>query len=273
MPRLDFKKIKGLSRVVSRDILAVELEKSRLKIVQVKLTPQHEEIVNIIQRDITGLKDAEITNLILGIRDTILQKKLEVIDIITPSSVITKNIEIPSTDPQEIKEIVNLQAGRHTPYAREEIIVDFLNLGVYRKNYTRILLVIVNRNIVKRHFDILARAGFVPEKVVFSAEAVALSSSRLLNISTEDRPWGVIHIDEENTDFIIILKNKPIFIRQIPIGAKQLVFEKEKFYLRFLEEIKRSQDAYLAEDIEKMPSNFILTGGIEAISGLEQSMD
>jgi len=265
--------LKKFGKIVTNDLLGVEFEKSHLKIIQMKVLANHEEIVNIFQKDISGLSDTEISNIILSKIDTLSLKSPEVVDIITPSFVITKNIEVPSVDMQEIKEIVNLQASRHTPYSREEIIVDFLNLGTYRRNYTRILLVIVNRSVIKRHFDILSKAGIALEKVVFSAEAVALSLARLFRIETTDNPCGIIHMDEDNTDFIIVLKDKPIFIRQIPVGAKQLVFEKEKYQLRFIEEIRRSKEAYLAEDVGKLPSNFILTGGIEALSDLERILD
>jgi hypothetical protein len=262
----------NMRRIASKEILGIEFEKNRLKIVHLRIMPQKEEVLNLIQKDISGLSDIDISQTLLGIIDTIFTKHLEVVDIINPSSVITKNIEIPSIDPKEIKEIVSLQAGRHTPYSREEIIVDYINLGIYRKNYSRLLLVIVNRNIVKRHFDILNKAGIMPQKIIFSAEAVALNCTRLLNLETENSEAGIINIDEENTDFIIIFKSKPIFIRPIPLGARQLIFEKEKYALRFLEEIRRSEEAYLSEDIGKLPSRFILTGGIEALGGLEREL-
>ena len=44
---------------------------------------------------------------------------------------------------------IDLQAGRHTPFSREEILMDYLNIGTYRKNYTEVLLVIVNSNAVR----------------------------------------------------------------------------------------------------------------------------
>ena len=81
---------------------------------------------------------------------------------------IAKNIEIPSLDPDEIKEIIDLQAGRHTPYSRGEIIIDYINIGTYRENYTKILLVIVTLSVVRRQIEILAKAGLITEKVFFA---------------------------------------------------------------------------------------------------------
>jgi len=81
----------------------------------------------------------------------VLEKQIDDMAIKTPlifcpipnQVAMTKNIEVPSRDIKEVEEIINLQAGRHTPFAREEIIVDYLNLGVYKRAYTKILLIIV----------------------------------------------------------------------------------------------------------------------------------
>jgi len=271
MVGINIKKL-SFGKISINDILGIELDKNKLKLAQLRITPVRTELINLIQKDISGFSDADISQVLLAILDTLSLKKPQIIDIVNSSWVITKNIEIPSVDPKEIKEIVNLQAGRHTPYARDEIVVDYVNLGVYRRNYTRILLVIVNRSVIKRHFDILSRAGVMPEHIVFSTEAVALNCEYLLRLNTENSEAGLIHMNEESADFIIIFKNKPIFLRHIPIGARQLIFEKEKYYLRFLEEIKRSQEAYLTEDIGKMPKYFILTGVVERLEGLEQQL-
>ena len=86
-------------------------------------------------------------------------------NIVSASLAITKNIEIPSCDHAEIREIISLQSRAGTPpYSREEIIVDYVDLGAYKNSYTKILLVIVARNIVKRHYETLSKAGLKPEK-------------------------------------------------------------------------------------------------------------
>ena len=65
-----------------------------------------------------------------------------------------------------LKEIIDLQAGRHTPYSREEIIIDYINIGTFRENYTKILLIIVTLSVVRRQLEILAKAGLSTEEVL-----------------------------------------------------------------------------------------------------------
>ncbi|HQL41623.1 MAG TPA: hypothetical protein PLO93_04940, partial [Candidatus Omnitrophota bacterium] len=84
--------------------------------------------------------DDEISSIIAQTTMSFGLKKPQVICVLSSSFVTTKNIEIPSLDPGEIASIIELQAGRHTPYSREEIIIGYINFGVYQKNYSKVLL-------------------------------------------------------------------------------------------------------------------------------------
>ncbi|MDP2831067.1 MAG: PilN domain-containing protein, partial [Candidatus Omnitrophota bacterium] len=124
----------------------------------------------------------------------------------------------------------------------------------------KVLLVIVARSVLKRHSEILDRAGFRLKKALLASEGVALVVSKNLKLETENVPVNILHVDENFTDFSIVLKNKVIFIRSIPIGAFQLKNEKEVYQIKFVDELKRSLEAYLGGDIGVSPNMLILTG-------------
>ena len=231
------------------------------------------EISGIFSKNINSLNDDEISRII---REGFIELKLKnprIICVVTSQLAITKNIEIPSTDPEEIKEIINLQAGRHTPYAREEIIVDHINIGTYKNSYTKILLVIVARSAVKRHYEILAKIGLKPEKIFFAPEALGLASSKMLKAESDNSPLSLIHIDEAATDFMVIFKRKPLFIRSIPIGIQSFELDREKQQVRFADELKKSIESYQSEGIADAPSRFILTGAVEDLHGLSEVLN
>jgi len=258
--------------MTNRDVVGIDINDIDLKLAHVRHSPAKREVVNLLSRNIGGLADAEISKIIGGSFHELKAKNPDIINMIPSHLVITKNIEVPSTDPREIKEIINLQAGRHTPYSREEIIVDYINLGAFKHSYTKILLVIVGRNVIKRQFDILDKAGLRLQKVSFAPESLAWSTSRILKLETEDSPVSIIHIDGNFTDFTIVFKGKAMFIRSIPIGVQYLINEKEKYEMRFIEELKKSLDAYQNENIEKNPNMLVLTGAIEELKGLEATL-
>lgn len=266
------KKFSSFPRIGNKELLGFELSGINLKIVHLGFGLNKPEVLNICQRPIGALSDEDIAK---AIRSCLLELKVKkaLPALIIPSHlIITKNIEVPSSDPKEIKEIINLQAGRHTPYAREEIIVDYIEIGTYKGSYSKVLLVIVARNIVKRQCEILERVGVRIDRVFLGAEALASFICRVQRIENESFPTNVIHIDESFSDFIIMFKGKPIFIRSIPVGANLLSEKKEGIEQRFVDEIKKSLEAYQNEDIEKIPSVLVLVGALDALKGLEESL-
>lgn len=271
MLKLGSKMINPFSKI-NRDFVGIDLSTNTLKIVHLRAYPNRKELLNLAHRNLSGLSDIEIAKLI---SDCLLEFKVKnpyIANIISSNLVITKNIEIPSTDPSEIRQIINLQAGRHTPYSREEIIVDYIDIGTFKQSYTKVLLVILARSNLKRQYDLLEKAGLSIEKTFFAPEAFGGSIFKSSQLEAQDAPINFIHIDEAFTDFTIILKGKPIFIRNIPIGAQHITQDSQRYLSRFVEEAKRSLEAYQSEDIERMPKMIILYGAIHDLTSLSSSL-
>lgn len=271
--KIDLRRLNPLSSISSPESAGVDLSTNTLKISHVKTSSNKPEIISLISRNIGGLDEDNISKAVRSALGELRLKAPLVINTVPTHSVITKNIEIPSTDPKEIKEIINLQAGRHTPYSREEIIVDYVEIGTYKNNYTKILLVIVARNIVERQLKILEKAGLKLENVIFVPEALAWYISKIQRMENDSSPVNLIHLDEEFTDFTVVFRSKIIFVRCIPIGARHLKEEKEKYQVKFSEELKRSFEAYQSEDIEKNPNMLVLTGAVEELNDLESVLN
>lgn len=196
-------------------------------------------------------------------------KNLRVIGVIPSDWTITRNIEIPSRDPKEIREIVNLQAGRHTPYSRSEIIIDYLDLGVFKSVYTKVLLVIVTNKSVKRYYDLVESVGLQIEKICFAPEAMARSAVKYLGLEHEGKPICFINVDQATSDSLIILNGLVLFVRSIPIGTQHFTTEKDVYVPRFAEEIKRSLDAYQVDNIGDPPSHLLVGGATGGLEGIE----
>ena len=273
MSAINIKKFARFPGVSNHDLVGIDFSSNNLKLVHTRGSLNKKELVNILSRSISGLSDDDIAKVINASFSELRLKSYSIIDIIPSHLVITKNIEIPSVDPQEIREIINLQAGRHTPYSREDIIVGYIEIGTYKNSYTKILLVIVGRDIIKRQFEILHKAGLKLEMVLLASEGVAWGVANMLKLKTEDLPVNVIHLDESFTDFVIVFRDKPIFIRSIPIGTQHLMREKELYQMKFVEELKSSLEAYQSEDIEKSPDTAVLTGAVEELPDLEKVLN
>ena len=254
-------------------VIGINFNKNILKFVCLKIVGNKIEIVSVFTHNIVGLTENDIAQIIREQIDGLKSNKLDVISILSADTVITKSIEIPSIDPQEIKEIVNLQASRHTPYSREEIIVDYITIGTYRNSYTKILLIIIVRGYIKKQLEIFDKAKVKLKNIVLAQEGLAKVIPKMLDLDTKTFPVGIVHVDDYFSDFIVVYNRKPIYIRHIPIGIQNLLKgERAEYKSKFVEEIKRSIEAYQTESIEKTPNEFVLTGLVEDLRNWENSL-
>jgi Tfp pilus assembly PilM family ATPase/Tfp pilus assembly protein PilN len=262
--------IKLIPESSKQDLLGFDLNDEHLKIAHVRTAQLKREVENLFSTEVRGLSEDEI---VATVKKTVAGfgvKNPRVFLCVPLHLVITRSIEIPSRDPEEIREIVNLQASRHTPYSRAEIIIDTLILGVVRESYTKVLLVIVPKDVVARQTAILERAGLHPERVIFGPEGIALACGKILGNESSESLTAIVHMDDMLTGFMVVHKNKILFVRGIPIGANHLLEEKEVYADRFVDELQKSLESYLTDEIGPMPSTLILTGVVGEITDLDE---
>ncbi|MFH1094236.1 MAG: pilus assembly protein PilM [Candidatus Omnitrophota bacterium] len=253
----------------NKDIIGIDLSEDKLMISQLKNSGGKKEFIKLLYYSTEGMKEEDISGLVTKAIKELKIKNPFILSIIPLHLTITKNLEIPSLDAKEIKEIVDLQSGRQTAYSREEIIVDYINIGVYRQSYTKILLVIVARDAVKKQFDIIEKSGLKVQDMVFAPEGITQLCLEHLNKELHNVPVGIVHVDANFTDFIISLRGMPIFTRSIPIGVKHFTDNKTKAGIKFVDEIKSSIETYQSEDIDAAPQSITVIGAIDHVRELK----
>ena len=252
--------------------LSVSLSEDTLKVVELKSSNNLSQVSNVVARDIKGIPETELPNIIADTLKGFNAKSAQILCVIPTGLTTTKNIEVPSTNPEEIKSIVSLQAGRHTPLAREEIQVGYVTLGTHKENFTKVLLVIANRATLKNQLSVFDKAGLKIQKVLFSPEGIAQLYSKALNLATEKTPVGIIDINRQSTDFIVILRGMPITARNIPIGMLQLV-EGAAQQTKLVEELAKTIESYKGEDIAVLPAKYILSTDDAQTKGLQTLLE
>ncbi len=246
--------------MANKFLVGIDIGDDSLKIVCVRNTGIKREVCHLESRDIRGMEDDQVS---LLIRQALLQQSIKDPTVLLAAplrTIITRSIEIPSRDPHEIQEIVNLQASRHTPYSRAEIIIDTLIVGTVRENYTKVLLVIVPKDIISRHGRILEKAGLHLHKVFFAPEGLCLACTKILSLETKEDTVAIVHMDASFTSFMVVQKGRVLFVRGISIGASHLAEEKEMYADRFVEELNKSIESYAQDEAGPTPSLLLLTG-------------
>ena len=158
-------------------VTALEIGNNRLKIVQVQFLAKTWKIHKIIVEDVTCFQGAREEKISERIR--ILFKGLRVdpdtLIVIVPYQVVAiRNLEFPSTNPDEIKNMVELQIGKQTPFSIDEMIYDYVILNIDTEGYSRVMLAVVHQDVIKRYFKILKAAKLKTDRVALSPEGLLI---------------------------------------------------------------------------------------------------
>lgn len=197
-------------------------------------------------------------------------KSRQAICLIPSKLFISKNVDMPSNDPEEISKIIDLQAGRYTPYSRDEIVIDYLCMTTPGQHYTNVLLIIVNRKLIDRYVQIFDRAGIFVTRFGISSECASNFYQRLLPADQMTGSIAGIHIDEDASDLTIIDKKEMVFVRSIPVGASHFRADRDAAQLSFAAELNKSISSYQDHGVGQPVKALVMTGLTQGLENLEK---
>ena len=183
---------------------------------------------------------------------------------------IFKNVDIPSTEKEEVAKIIDLQAGRFTPYARDEIVIDFVCLDSLVQHFTSVLLFIINRKIADRLVSIFQEARIQIDKVVVASDCMATTYIKSAKDTSLRGALGGLHIGEEYSELTVIDGDRVVFVRNIPVGAGSLKKNLEQARSNFIQELNRSISAYHDQGVGKPIHRLLMTGCTENAGSIEE---
>jgi len=257
--------------LIRRPIVIVEIGNDWFKSLVARVLPKGIHIEKIALQ-----KFAHIDSLHQGLEDMLKTLKVpphSCIFLCIPRHLLTlKVLDFPSTNPEEIKKMVEIQASKQTPYSKEEIIVGYRIIGEEQEGHTRLILAIAREDFSNERLAVVEKAGFKAERVGISSEGV-FTYFMLCARSSSEKAVILIDIDSNYTDFIVIHKQKLVYSKSIFIGANQLMHKRgEDWYEKFTEELKHFLNIYQAQGGERKISKVYLMGAGRGIKGLEQML-
>lgn len=134
-----------LFKAKKKVITLVEISDEWLKIVQALPATKDRKINKAVVERISGLEDSRIAATLSRLAKD-LQVNPELLTVCVPHQLAAiRNIELPSTNPEEIKDMVDLQIGKQTPFSKDEIIYDFSIITTNTEGYSKVMLTIVRQ--------------------------------------------------------------------------------------------------------------------------------
>ncbi|HAS81192.1 MAG TPA: hypothetical protein DCS43_00570 [Verrucomicrobia bacterium] len=175
-------------------------------------------------------------------------------------------LELPSTEPSEIADMVELQIGRQTPYSLNEILSGYKLLGLVRQGaYTQVMLVIVQRSIVRERYYTIEGAGLAVERMTVSSEGVLNWFLYHTRKEAPDRLRMLLDVDASFTHMIVIQHGNVVFSRSLMWGARQATEGLDVFVQRVKEAFQSCVEALRGEKIAEVT----LSGASHSLDGID----
>lgn len=255
------------------DVVVVDLNGDLIRLVHAKELNGQIQIIRIQRDRILPDREGAISSFVSNFARSLKSKTRKVIVSVSSNAFISKNVDIPSKDPDEIRKIIDLQSGRFTPYAREEIVLDWFCMETPEQHYTNVLLVIIQRKTVERYCAILEHSGLEVDRIVLAPEALSVVyDSKSAAVTGELEASGGVFMGAESSDFTISDNHQMVFVRSIPIGFKQLTADSENAYRTLMDELNKSINAYKDQGFGKSLKNLYLLGTIPDSDLLERNI-
>lgn len=120
-------------------------------------------------------------------------------------------IDLPSSDINEIKNMVKLQVGSFSVFHPNEVIIQPLKIQNYPNGLSKVMVIIVPNAIIKEHLTILNQAGFYPDIVTLSSIALFSQFQAEFLKQYYNKRCLIINIERDFADIIISENDKLIF--------------------------------------------------------------
>ena len=252
---------------------ALEIDGGKLKIVQSEFFGKTRKINKVIAEEIVSSPDSRDEKISARIKDLFKGLNIEpdsVIIIASYQTAIIRNLEFPSIDSAEIKNMVELQISKQTPFAADEIIYDYTVLSINAEGYSRVLLSIVHQDVIKRYFKILKAAKVKVERVALSSEGLFAWYRFAHQERPGDEPYVLINVDFGKSNFTVILKDKLTFCRNIFVEGLESLSGAQEWQEKLVSEIKHSIYAYRNEVDSKEVDKIVITGAEALTASLNE---
>lgn len=263
--------IERIARKVLRGkpIVIIEIGNDWLKILECNPLSQTNFITKASFMKLSQIKESVSDAISKIFRDLKLNKNT-VLACIPRHLVTVRILELPSTDPKEIADMIELQIGKQTPYAKEEIVFSHRIIDAEREGYTKVMLVIAMRSLIKERVVALEKVGIDARRACLSSEGVYswFGGVELPRLQDDSGAIIIVDIDSNYSDFIVVYKGRFSFTKNILIGANNLIDEGERYQEKFVDELRRSIDLYYEEAKGLRAAKLFLLGASKNIPDL-----
>lgn len=249
---------------------AVELGERWLKVVTrpIARSPQS---LDWVVKPIANLSNEQITQAVASAFRELRVKPKPLVVCLPRNLVTLRNLHLPSQNPEEIAQMIDLNLPRLVPYRKEEVLSSYQLVGTDEIGQTKVLLAIVHRELIQRQVKLLESAGLSVDQILLSSHGVWewLLSSHQDDLHAQGLSL-LLDVDAGFTDFIICSRDSLLFSRSIAIEPSQLT--EPTGLSKLLGEVTQALAIFQSEERPEKPATLFLSGAHAAVGHLERSL-
>jgi len=213
----------------------------------------------------------DIDQLTYLLRNTLSENgigQLETYGVINSTSIIMREVSLPTISKDEIDSIITYQLEEYIPINPEDYVVKYLSLGtivVDGIDRSQILLVGIPRAMIQAHLTLLKSSNLKPTILDYHGNAIAKLISQGGNINggyPEASTVACVDLASSFTNLSIVEDGKVKVARVIEYGSDDIVNELKKSFSYMgekdiLEKIKKLEDISIKPSIDDPDVSFI----------------
>ena len=185
-------------------------------------------------------------------------REYRVVTSVSCEDVLCQTLRLPATDPNELKQMLDLQIDNITPLPLEEVVYSFEPLETV-DGQTRVLVVLARKATVNERVEALEAAGLPPEIVSVDALAMFRALSKRNALPADDKLNVLVIFGATSANVIVYSQGVPLAVRSVILSAEAITSNEGESLLR--EELQRTLVAAGAEQPQRALGSMMFLGG------------
>ncbi|MFZ5801238.1 MAG: pilus assembly protein PilM [Candidatus Omnitrophota bacterium] len=251
----------------------VEFTDTHLKVCQSKDTPSGKIIAQLLFENLNVASDADLAKSLSVLIARLKLPPGKVIGVLPRSQATMRFLRLPSQDPVEIENMIGLQIAKHTPYSKEDVVVDYLLAGKDDEGHSLVALVIAHKDAVNRYVNIFKTAKLNLNQLTLSSQGICdlyLYYQGKLKMALKKETVLILEVDKASTEACFYFENNLLYSRPLQIGSSQIIEEQTA---SLLEELRLTISSFNKENPGSAPKRLVLAGSIPNIDSLSKKLE
>ncbi len=254
-------KIDRHTGALGKRVSAIEIGTGWVKMVQVDRHGPVPTVSRVMVRQLDESNAAEG-----GLAETVAVLKAAGGDVIVslPRQAVTvRTFELPSSDPHEVGDMIDLQIAKQTPYSRDEIVFGYRLSKGSREGFTRVMLVIAPSSVLRHRCRVLEDAGLSVRQVAVSTDGLVGGLQRRGSGAASGAGGvAVLDIDAAASEVAVLQDGEVVFSRGLAVGAKDVADDPVAGGERLIQEAARAVEAFRHEFPSGRVDRLFLSGAL-----------